>query len=89
MVSNDNDTNIVSFKIAEQRRDQPHPPKELKQKQVVATVSLRDRDVSLTFPQADLTIVLKPRAAFELAILILTAIRAAAEKYGTKEPEDD
>ena len=85
MNSNDNETNVIKL----ERKEKPQTKKPKTQKQVVATVSLKERDISVHFPQAEFTLMLKPRAAFELAMLILQAIRAGADKYLPKDKQDD
>lgn len=85
MNSNDNDTNIVKL-VRKEKKPEPKPKKT---KQVVASVSLKDRDIALHFPQADFTLLLKPRSAFELTMLLLQAIRTGADKYGAKDKNDD
>lgn len=72
-MANDNNENIVKLKFKEKKVKQ--------QKQVVASVYLHQKDIGLNLPQAGSTIILKPRAAYELALLLLQAIKAGADKY--------
>lgn len=78
-MANDNGTtNIVKIKFDKAQ-------KVTQKKKVVASVFLHQKDIGLNLPQVDTTLVLNPRAAYELALLLLQAIKAGADKYTPKD----
>lgn len=88
MTANDNETNLVKFK-KKQKKVEPSKPQP--KRGPLVQVFLRDRDVCLHFLVPDYTLVLRPNAAYDLALLLLKAIKAGALRYLPKEdrPNDE
>lgn len=73
----DKEDNIVKLRFKETKVKQ--------KKQVVASVFLQEKDIGLHLPQIGSTVMLKPRAAYDLALMLLKAIKVSADKYLKKD----
>lgn len=89
MSANDNITNIIKLQKKQKKEEPSQKPKG--PRGPLVSVFLRGRDVCLHFPIPDYTLILRPAAAYDLALIIFKAIKAGALKHLPKEykPNDE
>lgn len=86
MTANDNTTNVVKLK---KKKKKEELKKETSKPSILASVFLRGHDVCIFFPVPQYTLVLRPKAAYDLALLILSAIKTGAERFLKDDNNDE